>query len=510
MRRLPQPATRARQHLSKRWKSGRGRSLPDWLAALKLPEVETEPSEVTFAEAELPDWLAELKPPEAEAETPEMTLVEEEAPDWLAALELSEVEEEASELSLAAEEVPDWLAELEPTEAEEAAPEAALAAEEIPEWLAELKPAEAEAAELALAAEETPDWLAELELTETEPVEDALAVEESPDWLHELEAETPEAQTELADIAAAVSPVEEEEGVRSGAAALTWIESLAGGWEEEAPAEAVVEVEEAEAPAAEVSEPVMEMPEPTEEAPVVVEEMVTAEETSLFDVAELPEVAGPAAEGDLMSGDDALAWLESLAAGKEEELRIQVERESERRVAEIMGRKLEEPAAEVQSVEAGLTVIEAPERGREALAEEISLEAPALEIEPVPTEVSETAEAEGVIAELQGPAAEEDLLSGEDALAWLESLTVGKEEELRLQVEQESAERVAEILGHKRTAPMEVVGEAETQIEAEMPVEDVADDLDQDEGLATALYEARKLTLRPGMGPSWLTPARLR
>ena len=55
-----------------------------------------------------------------------------------------------------------------------------------------------------------------------------------------------------------------------------------------------------------------------------------------------PVAEAPAPEGDLMSGDDALAWLQSLSAGKEDELRAQAAVESQARVDEILGRK---PAA---------------------------------------------------------------------------------------------------------------------------------------------------------------------
>jgi len=59
----------------------------------------------------------------------------------------------------------------------------------------------------------------------------------------------------------------------------------------------------------------------------------------------------------LLSGDDALAWLASLAAGKEEELRAQAETETRARMDEIMGRKPTAPlpappAAPVTPVEA--------------------------------------------------------------------------------------------------------------------------------------------------------------
>ncbi|HEY88963.1 MAG TPA: tetratricopeptide repeat protein, partial [Thermoflexia bacterium] len=111
-----------------------------------------------------------------------------------------------------------------------------------------------------------------------------------------------------------------------------------------------------------------------------------------------------------LSGDDALAWLQSLTVGKEEELRAQAEVEQQARVDEIMGRKRPAPPA-------------APP--------------------------AEEAPAEVVVA----PTEEEGLLSGDDALAWLQSLTVGKEEELRAQAEVEQQARVDEIMGRKRPAP---------------------------------------------------------
>ena len=51
----------------------------------------------------------------------------------------------------------------------------------------------------------------------------------------------------------------------------------------------------------------------------------------------------PSAEGDLLSGDDALAWLESLTLGKEKGLRAQADVEAQARVNEILGRKPEAP-----------------------------------------------------------------------------------------------------------------------------------------------------------------------
>jgi hypothetical protein len=125
--------------------------------------------------------------------------------------------------------------------------------------------------------------------------------------------------------------------------------------------------------------------------------------------------------------------------GKEEELRAQAEVESEVRMAEILGRPTtpEQPVTEPE-VEAPEAVFEEPEV---KLYEEPVVEA----AEPEP--VAEAAE---------------DVLSGDDALAWLESLTVGKEEELRAQAEVESETRMAEILG-RPTTPEQPVPEPEVE-----------------------------------------------
>ncbi|MGC9400548.1 MAG: tetratricopeptide repeat protein, partial [Anaerolineae bacterium] len=76
---------------------------------------------------------------------------------------------------------------------------------------------------------------------------------------------------------------------------------------------------------------------------------------------EVKEVGGPhvaEAEGEMLSGDDALAWLESLAAGKEDELRAQAEAERRARVDEIMGRTPARPPEEEAPLEAEAEVAE--------------------------------------------------------------------------------------------------------------------------------------------------------
>ena len=73
----------------------------------------------------------------------------------------------------------------------------------------------------------------------------------------------------------------------------------------------------------------------TEPEQAAVEEAAVTPELESLEPAEVTEapveeaVVAPKAEGDLMSGDDALAWLASLTVGKEEELRIQADRKSD-------------------------------------------------------------------------------------------------------------------------------------------------------------------------------------
>ena len=186
----------------------------------------------------------------------------------------------------------------------------------------------------------------------------------------------------------------------------------------------------------------------------------------------------------MLSGDDALAWLQSLSAGKEDELRAQAEVEQQARVDEIMGRKRPAPQEEVEEKEelpAGRQVTEPEEETAptepEAIAEEEEvpdwlreLEPPAekkMEEEPLvgeqlPTEAEEVAPlAEEAVAPPAAPTEEGEMLSGDDALAWLQSLSAGKEDELRAQAEVEQQARVDEIMGRKRPAPQEEVAEKE-------------------------------------------------
>ncbi len=486
--------------------------LPDWLSELKHPGeaaemVEGRPSPEVAPSEEVPDWLQSLQPtaPIAEEvetvkleelpdwmgdfgsaeETTEQALATEEGalPDWLAGFQ---TEETAAEAVVPTEEAPDWLGELEATSevvTEETAPGAG-----VPDWLSELQPVETRAEE-ALAAEELPDWLNEFQpvaqlKSEAETVEEDLL-----DWLGEIPAEeviataeetSPERLTldeevaeqlaeepasaleeasvaegffgweafgeEITEVEAA--PLAEEEGI------LDW-ESLAEQIEEGEGEIAAAKPE----PVAEGSMPIM------EETPAaegffgweafgeeITEIAATARpieiEEGLLDweslTEQLEEAEGEtAAVAPIAEGDDALAWLESLAVGAAEEIGAE---------AIELEPLVEAPAADLEEAPLSEGFF-----GWEAFGEEIA------EVEAVPLEATHLEKKEEDIlnweslaeqleegeVEPVAPAVEGDLMSGDDALAWLESLAVGKEEELRAQGEADTQARVAEILGHK-------------------------------------------------------------
>jgi len=360
------------------------------------------------AQIEIPAWLEEViseedtapAPPDL-VEPPEELLEEavstpaEQAPGWM-----TSIGEE-----LAEEETPEWLTGLglEPTGEKE----------EIPEQPAELRvePAGMAEAPAAPGAEEIPEWVAEpgIEAASEKAAPSAPPAEQPPDWLA---------------------------GIREQF------------------------TEEAEAP----------------------------EETPTPAVEEPSTPAWLEGEG-LPSGDDALAWLEQLAAGKEEELHAQAQAEAEVRMAEIMGRPTptEPPTVEAAPEEAVAPPVEAAVAAAEEapLLEEAAPEealvppvgeafgwtafgepeappeaAPAMEGITLPQALEWTGLEE---AQPPTPAAEEPptpawlegegLPSGDDALAWLEQLSAGKEEELHAQAQAEAEIRMAEIMG--RPAPAE-------------------------------------------------------
>ncbi len=502
--------------------------LPEWL---RTPATTEETAAPLLAEAgELPDWLTAFQV-ETEAvetgEAPAAPAGEAALPDWLAELTAAEAPERAAEIP-AAEELPDWLSELQPaggtvqesepleaellewlTEIETGEPETEAPAEEVPsEWPA----FGAAAAETSAVVEEAPaaEGFFGWEAFGTEAAEVAAPAAEAAVAAEEelLEWERLAEQVEAGGIEAPTA----EGDFLSGEEALAWLESLTAGKEDELRAQAEAEAQ------ARVAEILGRKPEPTPEPQVVeteamIEEAPTAAEPFGWETfgAETTEIETPAAEagveeellewerlaeqveaggveeapiaeGDFLSGDAALAWLESLATGKEEELRAQAEAEAQARVAEILGRKAE-PTPEPQGAAFEAATVEAVEEvpttegffGWETFgAEATEIKAPVMEATveaelPQWERLAEQVEA-GIV---EAPVPEGGFLSGDEALAWLEKLAAGKEEELRAQAEAEAQARVAEILGRKpepkRARPVSPI-EKPAPVVAETPV----------------------------------------
>lgn len=574
---------------------------PDWLRELQATVVEGEdaaPADGTLAEAELPDWLSELDAvaepgAEAIAELTEAVVdtEDEEAPDWLRELERAEeVDLQPSDVDAVEE---DRLAEMPfdegvgTLEADTTAPRVDEDAGEDDSWLRELFAEEAtapaedapstEADQEAVAIEEGPAdaaydegdlegaltgeaalaWLdsltvgtdADLDLlaSEIETMDREAAVELEGEVEGEDEAEAGDRVITVADavvepadrdvgwaeleVEAEPEPVPAPEGagtddLMSGDDALAWLESLAAGKEDELRAQAELESEarvaeilgrrpkppappdvaaptQAVAPATSVdSQGEPDEYVPTEDIPVSAPLDTMVDETVIAAPVETEEDAG-------LSDDDALFWLESLAEGKEDELRAEAEAESEERVAEILGRKPQagEPEPETPRSESAEAGPEASDTAEPEIEDEVSV--PHLEEEqlvaPTLVEAPELLDEGGPVAE-EVEADEGALLSGDDALAWLQSLTVGKEDELRAQAEAASQERVAEILGRKRAAPVEVepVEEAAVEVaQSEASVEDGEDaQADGSEVRAEALEaDTEPAPPEPGGGP---------
>ena len=476
---------------------------PAWMADLETvpgaapPQAEREAPafDVTAgieAPIEIPSWLEELgeeeiapSAPVVSAEPPEERIPEEavpgpeeEIPEWLAGLREGLAEEGPEEVGeeeleeVAAEEVPEWLVglDIEPTAAEE----------EAPEPLAEL--------DVEAAGEEAPPSAPPTELPE--------------DWLDGLreqiieEGELPEEPALPTAEEAPMPPWLEGEEMPSGEDALAWLEQLTAGKEEELealaeeeaearladimgrpePAEAPSEVTGAPPMEEVVAPPIGEAPAPPTEEPVAAVEEIPPVEEAAPAAEELPAPAWLEGE-EMPSGEEALAWLEQLTAGKEAELEALAEEEAEARLADIMGRP---KPAEAPSEVAGAPPAEA--------AAEVA-EAPPIEEAPVPPteepvaaveEVRPVEEAAPAAKEIPAPSwlEGEEIPSGEEALAWLEQLTAGKEAELEALAHEEAEARLAEIMGRPKPAeaPSEVAGappaEAAAEVAEAPPIEE--------------------------------------
>ncbi len=338
--------------------------------------VEEPTEEPALAEGDLPDWIKAMAPTgvDLEASTPQAemdeALSQDNVPDWLQGL--GDVQEPASEEQpLAPGNLPDWLESMKPAD----------------ETMPEFRPEEQGMAQPAGGDEGLPDWLRSIQAEDEavlppeipqelppEPVEEIPAVspEALSDWQIEEEAAAETVAFDETDTGALGTSVAEQDD------AIAWLESLAAKhgakpeelvtkpedrsetepeWVQQAKAvkeqetliEPVPQEEPFEEPSAGLPDFLAEVPaEPTEEAKAMVEPIDTGK-------------LGTSAQEQ----DDAIAWLESLAAkhgAKPEEL-----------VTAPEARKETAPEWVQQAAEAG--------------AAQLPVEEPALPEEPMESEL---------------------------------------------------------------------------------------------------------------------------
>jgi len=256
------------------------------------------------------DWLAELG---AVDEADEGAL------DWLGELQATVVEEGATEVVEAATDeteaaelgdVPDWLKTMAPEAgAGVIVPEVA----ELTSAPVETEPAAAAESEVGGPKEEAAsDWPAE-PAPDVEAEEAALEVEAVPEWLAGLAPATPEAEPEVAEL--------------EGEAVPDWLAELAPAESEDGSVDAGVVGTGASDWLSELTESLDEAAEPPdvavdEEMPDWLRDLGVGEDApgESLTVLESPEFVKPAVEeGGVLTGAEALSWLDSLTADMEED-----------------------------------------------------------------------------------------------------------------------------------------------------------------------------------------------
>ncbi len=253
-----------------------------------------------LAQGDLPEWIKAMAPTELSqpAETPPQ---EEELPDWISKIGTDELPI-PSAASAPAEDL-DWLKSLE-SQAEQPAeePQPAAPAEEL-DWLKALEQQQPPAEPQPAPAADQPDWLKDF-LQQEEQEQPAPAAEEPLDWLKDTSSPLPPAEPAAPAVesgALGASAQEQDD-------AFAWLEALAakqGATEglltkpEERREEEPEWVKQAKQATGEFQ------PAAAEEAPLPPQPAAAPEPA--------PPAAAqpPAAEGNI---DDALAWLEALAA----------------------------------------------------------------------------------------------------------------------------------------------------------------------------------------------------
>lgn len=397
---------------------------PAWVAegeraaAVDVGRALVDPTSSLERQIEIPAWLEEITLGDEEGEAAEGP-DEEPAEDRWVPDQPGPPGEAAPLPETLVQDLPDWLEGVS-AEAVDAAPADASQPEapvpvEMPDWLAELTPLEVRQADRLPedSLTEVPAWLGDVSPrgereAEAPPIEPGGMTEaELPEWL---------AETVALD---SVTPAPPAGGQPAPADIPSWLE------EKVPPAELPAAVADSAVPAVEAAMP------------------------SWLEGEGLP------------SGDEALRFLESLMAGKEDELRAAAESEARARVAEITGvagQPEEVPAPPVQP------------RPVPVLEEETPAVVPSWLEAAVPGEEEAPAAVEPPAPSwLEG----EGMPSGDEALAFLESLVEGKEDELRAAAEMEAQIRLAEITGRGEplaTEPPVAVGPAPAAAAEEEPL----------------------------------------
>jgi cytochrome c-type biogenesis protein CcmH/NrfG len=416
-----------------------------------------------LAPADIPDWLKGQAPSEpVQSFTPPPAASEPslDTPDWLAGLGGGQFSESPIVPSDQPNQAPDWLGGLGGVESAPAQPAASIPSSDTPDWLSSLGGAQA-AEPVASAPSESPDWLSGLGGGEqsappanmfesTEPAQ-SLSSDDTPDWLSNLGG----AQTD--------APVESTESP-------DWLGSLGGAQPMESTPAAADDTADwlSNLGNAGAAEPVKagDMPdwlgglgnEPLKNEGPATEQLGEPAETPDWlkglggsqpaqSAASIENLGASAQEQD-----DAVAWLESLAAkhgAKPEELVTDPNKRSEtppnwvQQAQEVGASQPAQPAASIESLGASAQEQDDAVAWLESLAAKHGAKPEELVTDPnkrseTPPEWVEQARAVSQSQPAQSPAASiEELGSSaqeqDDAVAWLESLAAkhgAKPEEL--------------------------------------------------------------------------------
>jgi tetratricopeptide (TPR) repeat protein/uncharacterized protein Smg (DUF494 family) len=416
-------------------------AIPDWMkssgwgdstgAGTEEPiqfadEEPAAPASSELAQADIPDWLRSMAPPGSSApatDSASFDISSTEADlDFLGSLNLPETSAPSQPAGQTRDESPDWLSGL-----GVAATGAAAAATNVPDWLQQPSSSQKNAPAPEPASSDLGDWLKSLDQPETPAAAPASDV---PDWMKGLSDDQPAARPVMAESAPGTTASEQDD-------ALAWLESLAakqGAKPEELLTKPHERLDNAPDWVARVSDTpaVVRPPEPTQFIP---EPPIEAEAQKTGPLS--PKAAGPGITSS--EQDDALAWLESLAAKQGAKPEEMVTKPADRRddapswVAQVqnpptdLSARVSGPGTSASEQDDALAWLESLAAKQGAKPEEM-VSKPADRRDDAPDWVGKVSAAPAP----QQPAESElsSLISGpgtsasdqDDALAWLESL----------------------------------------------------------------------------------------